>query len=127
MDGRGKTKTHPIHRLVAHAFLGARPDGLQINHKSGVKSDNRVENLEYITPGENTRHAIAAGLAVVRGSGNNMAKFTDAEIVLIRKYRMFGVGPTAIARHLGVNRTCIQKIVRGETWAHVTANAVEGE
>lgn len=55
-------KTYTIHRLVAAAFFGPVPKGLQCNHKDGNKANNRVSNLEYITPRENTLHAIKNGL-----------------------------------------------------------------
>jgi len=58
----GKLRAFAVHTLVALAFLGPRPEGLQINHKNGRKNDNRVENLEYVTPRENIRHAIRLGL-----------------------------------------------------------------
>ena len=56
----GVTKGHMVHRLVAEAFHGA--SDLQVNHINGIKSDNRADNLEWITASENTRHAIATGL-----------------------------------------------------------------
>src|SRR3990167_11158931 len=49
---------HPVHRLVADAFLGSRPPGHQINHKNGNKTDNRAENLEWVTRNENQLHAV---------------------------------------------------------------------
>lgn len=53
----GKQKSVSIHRLVAIAFL-ANPDAKeQVNHINGVKSDNRVENLEWVTRSENVLHA----------------------------------------------------------------------
>lgn len=51
--------TRTVHRLVGEAFLGPRPSGHQINHKNGDKTDNRLENLEYVTPSENVRHSLA--------------------------------------------------------------------
>lgn len=55
------SKTVPVHRLVATAFLGP-PDGRIVNHKNGVKSDNRVSNLEWCTHSENVKHAYDIGL-----------------------------------------------------------------
>lgn len=48
--------TRKIHRLVALAFIGPKPDGCTINHKDSNKTNNRVENLEYISNKENIRH-----------------------------------------------------------------------
>jgi hypothetical protein len=58
----GRQKTIRVHILVATAFLGARPEGLDINHRNGVKTDNRAINLEYISRSENNVHAHALGL-----------------------------------------------------------------
>lgn len=54
-------KKHYVHRLVAELFIGEIPKGMQINHKNFDRADNRVENLEIVTQGDNTRHSSAAG------------------------------------------------------------------
>ncbi len=53
-----------VHILVLESFVG-KIDGLQTNHKNGIKLDNRLENLEWVTPSENIRHAYKKGLAKV--------------------------------------------------------------
>ena len=58
----GKATVTSAHKIVAEVFLGPRPIGHQINHKNGDKHDNRVENLEWVTPSENRFHAYRTGL-----------------------------------------------------------------
>ena len=53
-----------VHHLVAEAFIGARPQGFQLNHLDGVKANNAAKNLEYTTPMQNIHHAIRLGLFV---------------------------------------------------------------
>ena len=54
---QGKPKECYIHILVATAFVEGWREGLQVNHKNGVKTDNRAENLEWVTSSENHQHA----------------------------------------------------------------------
>ena len=59
----GRTKRYFIHRLVFETFVKKIPEGMQINHINGIKVDNRIENLELVTPKENTEHAWRTGLS----------------------------------------------------------------
>lgn len=53
----GRYYPYKIHRLVMLAFEGECPKGIVVNHKNGIKTDNRLVNLEYCTHLENMRHA----------------------------------------------------------------------
>ena len=70
---RGSIKQRSVHRLVLEAFVGPCPDGMETNHRDGVKTNNRLENLEYVTRSQNQIHALALGLKVpMRGPRNGM-------------------------------------------------------
>lgn len=50
------------HRVVAQAWIPNPLNKLEVNHKNGIKYDNRVCNLEWVTSEENMQHAIDTGL-----------------------------------------------------------------
>jgi len=114
-----------VHALVAEAFHGRPPiKGQVVNHKNGIKSDNRPENLEWVTEAENTAHAYAIGLHK-RGAGHGRAKLTDAQVVEIReRYQGQWGSQSALAKEYGVSQGLISQIVKGEVWTHLPVGDV---
>jgi hypothetical protein len=78
-------KNRFAHRLIAAAFLGECPDGLQVNHKDGDKANNCPYNLEYVTRSQNLQHAHDTGLMRTHfGEKSRLAKLTDEQAAEIR-------------------------------------------
>ncbi len=116
-------KTVRVHRLVAEAFIPKDRKRKIINHKNGIKTDNRVENLEWCTMKENSQHAIKMGLMnPPKGEDNKASKLTENEVIEIKKLLNDGVlSQYRIAKNFGVHKVTIFDIKYGNTWKHISA------
>jgi hypothetical protein len=122
-----RPRTVMAHRVVAIANFGPPPhDGAEVNHKNGIKHDNRPTNLEWATKLENVRHAWAAGLHDVDryrvpkiGTRNPNAKLDDDTVRAIHRLLKQGFTHKATASQFGVAPSCVSLIARGARWRHI--------
>lgn len=117
-DGNGNQSTHYAHVLVADAWLGEKPDDMEINHRDGNKQNNSVWNLEYITHSENSKHAVVIGLHKIRrGSSHGMARLSEQQVNEIKELYATGKYTRADLQHMyGVSKTSISNIVTNRSW-----------
>lgn len=112
-----------LHRLVAKAFIPNPENKPQVNHINGDKTDNRVENLEWVTNSENLLHGRRLGLIKSPcGEDSPNAKLTEEQVRMIKQRYVKGSrqdGAAQIARELGVGIDIILAIVKGRKWKHV--------
>lgn len=116
-DNKGRTRL--VHRLVAEAFIGEIPDGMQVNHINGKKEDNHSSNLEIVTNEENRTHAIQTGLIDNKGSKNPMSKINDDTVLAIREKHSQGIGYKRLAKMFNLSWGCVRAVATGKTWSHL--------
>ena len=117
-----KPRTWLVHRLILRTFIGECPQGMNSNHKDGVKGNNSVSNLEYVTYSQNIIHAFENGLISPRdfkGDKNPRAKITEAQAIAIFGELKTGKSPTEIAREMSVPRRAVYCLKYGLTWHHL--------
>lgn len=107
--GDGKTKLASVHRLVLSAFR-PRPDesSMVVNHKNGIKVDNRLANLEWCSISHNTKHAY-------RTLGVQPANkvISDAQAIeIVREYDKGGITRRELALKYGVVKATIDRRIR---------------
>jgi len=113
----GEKKNFSVHRIIMLAFIGE--SDLQVNHKNGLKADNRLDNLEYCTQSENTTHAYDTGLIIpTKGEKHGSAKLTRACAERI-KYGHQGMTQKEIAKIYGINQSQVSDIRSGKKWKHI--------
>jgi len=112
----GKRIKHLVHRLIGMAFVPGFKEELTINHINGTKTDNRVENLEWISLADNTRHQWKTGLVNLRGENQPNHKLTSKQVVYIRRLLRQGISANALAVIANVSSSTINLIKNNVRW-----------
>lgn len=113
---QGKSCFRFVHVLVAEAFLGPVPPGLEVNHKDTVRTNARASNLEYCTHLENIRHA-----ARINGANRRekcvSTKLTKEVVLELRKKHAAGSRIYELAKEAGVHSVTVLDVIARRTWA----------
>lgn len=104
-----------VHSLVAEAFIGCRPEGMQVAHNDGNKLNNCVNNLRYATALENASDKHAHG-TILRGRHVGSSKINEEIVVAIRGH---SGTQKEISEQFGISRSSVSYIQRRLHWAHV--------
>lgn len=104
-----------IHRLVLTAFVGPMPTTTHAAHGDGVKTNNRLSNLRWATPAENSADKAKHGTRQ-NGARAGTAKLTWEAVAEIRARRASGEGLPSVARRFGVCVNTVTNITSGKTW-----------
>lgn len=117
----GVTVNCLAHRAVALAFIPNPENKPTVNHKNAIKTDNRVENLEWSTQKEQIAHSSEMGLRdVKKGEESNLSKYSEDDIRNVCSMIEGGYRNCDISKKLDIKQELISSIRMGRCWQHIT-------
>lgn len=107
------------HRLILETFIGK--SNLTIDHINGIKTDNRLCNLEYVTNAENLRRSMENGRSweKISGSKNSQSKINEDIAKKIKQMRLEKMTCANISSEIGVSIHIVKAISSGKAWKNV--------
>ena len=116
----GKQKQVRLHRFIWECHKGEIPEGFVINHIDGNKINNKLSNLELVTPKENTQHAFANKLMRPSyGEQNSMSKLTNQDATEIIHRCLSGESNGSIAKDFGLHPNYVSLIRHKKRWRNL--------
>lgn len=123
----GKTYTRKVHRLVAQMFIPNEENKKTVNHINGIKSDNKVSNLEWNTMSENILHSYAFGLRSNVPNHNFTAAGLIQNKIRSKIIEAFDINNNKIWEHESIRNACVkysldyrtvQRVLQGKIKRH---------
>jgi len=105
-----------LHRLVAIHFIPNQLNKPYVNHKNGIKDDNRSENLEWVTNDENMRHAVETGLINNKGENAHLSKLKNEQVIFIRASNL---NNKELGEMFSVHAHTVKRIRDGKLWKNL--------
>lgn len=122
LSKNGKTITKLVHRLVAEAFIENHENKEIINHKDCNKTNNVLENLEWVTHEENMQHAVSNNRQRnQKGESNSMSKLLEQDVLFIRELLNNGLSAYEIHKNHfpTLHQQTIYSIKQRRIWNHI--------
>ena len=106
-----------VHRLVMLAFISPCPSGMEVHHLNHDETDNRLENLRYVTHQQNSDYSIHRRQ---RGEEIHASKLTEDDVREIRRiYPEGNETHRSLAKKYSVSHVVIRYVIHRKTWKHI--------
>ncbi|MEH2444143.1 NUMOD4 domain-containing protein [Nostoc sp.] len=122
----GEIKTIKVHIIVAQTFIGERPEGLEVCHNDGSRTNNSVNNLRYDTRSGNQLDRKKHGTQTQvdnRGEKHGIAKLNESQVLEIRrlwsKRHHNKLTQQKLGEYFGVSQQQINRVVNNKLWQHI--------
>lgn len=115
-----KPKKFLVHRLIAITYIPNPLDLKEVNHIDGIRRNNKLTNLEWVTSSQNKQHAMKFGLMNNKGSHHGLSKLTETGVKEIRRFLKEGkIRQSILAKLYEVSPSTICDIKKGRMWNHI--------
>ena len=119
----GKRTCKTVHRLLGEAFLPNPNNYSDINHIDGNRQNNALENLEWVTHGQNIKHSYNLNNRTALGTNNANCKHDEFTVIAICELLSQGFKAAAI-RDLGYPYSLTRQIKQRKNWRYISDNYI---
>ena len=116
----GVGQVYSVARITATVFISNPLNKPEINHRNGIRHDNRIENLEWCTHKENMIHSVKTGLRKYENIKKSK-NLTRKEINEIFNYRQYNISIKLLAKHYKRSPTTISQVLRAVSYKDITS------
>lgn len=120
----GKYKTFRVHVLVLKHFVGERPKGFHGAHLNGIRTDNRLSNLKWVTPKENSSHKILHGKALF-GERHPCSKLKVDDVLEIRRSYKKRFNVDYLANKFKISTGQVRSVAKGNSWKYLEKESLK--
>lgn len=115
----GRPRSRPVHLLLLTTFKPKKKPWLVCRHLNGIRTDNRLENLEWGTVAQNNRDRQVHGTNLY-GERHPMVKLREKQVIEIKRSYFAGeMTRRQISESYGIGRATVDDIVTGTTWKYL--------